>query len=122
MFNSTDYPYSPTGKNYTINNLSISLDGLHYSEDQKSKVNTEYNLHSLYGHLQAKATSRFWTDSSSLQGKRPFILSRSTFAGTGKFASHWLGENYSKWEHMQYSISGIMNFNMFGIPLVGADV
>ena len=43
LFNSTDYPYSPTGKNYTINNLSISLDGLHYSEDQKSKVNTEYN-------------------------------------------------------------------------------
>ena len=50
------------------------------------------------------------------------MLGRSLFPGAGKYASHWLGDNYSKWEYMQYSISGIMNFNMFGIPHVGADI
>ena len=49
-------------------------------------------------------------------------MGRSLFAGAGKYASHWLGNNYSKWEYMLYSISGIMNFNMFGIPHVGADI
>jgi alpha-glucosidase (family GH31 glycosyl hydrolase) len=27
-----------------------------------------------------------------------------------------------EWEDMRYAIAGMMNFNMFGIPMVGADV
>ena len=54
--------------------------------------------------------------------QRPFILTRSTFAGSGRFAAHWLGDNYRSWDAMKFSISGIMNFQMFGIPMVGADV
>ena len=50
------------------------------------------------------------------------MLGRSLFPGAGKYASHWLGDNKSRWEDMQLSISGIMNFNMFGIPHVGADI
>jgi alpha-glucosidase (family GH31 glycosyl hydrolase) len=26
------------------------------------------------------------------------------------------------WEDMKYSVAGLMNFNMFGIPHTGADV
>lgn len=50
------------------------------------------------------------------------MLSRSTFVGSGRFGSHWLGDNWRDWSYMNYSISGIMSFNMFGIPHVGADV
>jgi alpha-glucosidase len=53
---------------------------------------------------------------------RPFILTRSTFAGSGKYTSHWLGDNWREWRYMNYSIAGIMNMNMFGIPHSGADV
>lgn len=53
---------------------------------------------------------------------RPFIVSRSTFASSGRFTSHWLGDNYRTWDYMRYSISGIMNMNMFGITHAGADV
>mmetsp|Transcript_41978 Transcript_41978/g.48617 ORF Transcript_41978/g.48617 Transcript_41978/m.48617 type:complete len:1282 (-) Transcript_41978:599-4444(-) len=120
--NST-YPYSPTGKNYTIQNFSLSMDGQHFSLDEKSKLlNTEFNMHSLYGHLQAKATYQFWMDETAVNGRRPFVLSRSTFAGSGSYTAHWLGDNWSKWEYMRYSISGILSFNLYGIPLVGADV
>lgn len=54
--------------------------------------------------------------------RRPFILSRSTFSGSGQYTSHWLGDNWRDWAYMNYSIAGIMNMNMFGIPHVGADV
>lgn len=54
--------------------------------------------------------------------RRPFMLSRSTFASSGKYSSHWLGDNYREWKFMKYSVAGIYNMNMFGIPHTGADV
>jgi alpha-glucosidase (family GH31 glycosyl hydrolase) len=51
-----------------------------------------------------------------------FLQSRSTFAGSGKYVSHSLGENHRTFDDMRLSIAGIMNFNMFGIPLVGPNI
>jgi len=54
--------------------------------------------------------------------KRPFILSRSTFAGQGAVSAHWLGDNYSTWKSMIESIQGVLQFQMYQLPMVGADV
>jgi alpha-glucosidase (family GH31 glycosyl hydrolase) len=87
---------------------------------------TQYNLHDFYGHMMAKRTSQYFeynlTDEDPRKDKRNFILTRSTYTSSGQYASHWLGDNYREYRFMNYSIAGIMNFNMFGIPHVGADV
>ena len=49
------------------------------------------------------------------------ILFRSTFPGSGSMAGHWLGDNDSNWAHLKYNIIGLLEFNLFGIPYVGAD-
>ena len=32
-----------------------------------------------------------------------------------------LGDNYSKWQYMYLSIQGILQFQIYQIPMVGAD-
>lgn len=75
------------------------------------------NLHALYGLQSSKATHE------ALQsGERAFVLTRSTFPGTGRHAAHWTGDNQAQWGHMRRSIAGMLAMNMFGTPLVGGDV
>ena len=59
---------------------------------------------------------------ASRTNERKFTLSRSTFPSSGMYTSHSLGENLRTWDHLKYSIAGVMSMNMFGIPHVGADV
>jgi alpha-glucosidase len=82
--------------------------------------------------MMAKRTYEYLTDTSDSfvvnetlypnSDRRPFILSRSTFSSSGSYASHGLGDNWRNWTYMDYSIAGIMNMNMFGVPHSGADV
>lgn len=85
----------------------------------QQSINTHYNLHNMFGLSEVMVTNKVV---SQLRGKRPFIISRSSFPSSGVYGGHWLGDNYSKWQDMHFSITGILNFNMFGVPLVGADI
>lgn len=49
------------------------------------------------------------------------MISRSTFASAGKWTGHWLGDNFSKWQYMYFNIQGVLQFQIFQIPFVGAD-
>ncbi|XP_036086688.1 probable maltase-glucoamylase 2 isoform X15 [Rousettus aegyptiacus] len=88
--------------------------------DTEFSQNFHYDVHSLYGYFMARATDAAMKP--IFPNKRNFILSRSTFAGSGKFAAHWLGDNAAKWDDLQWSIPSILEFNLFGIPMVGANI
>ncbi|XP_069927492.1 probable maltase-glucoamylase 2 isoform X2 [Oryctolagus cuniculus] len=79
-----------------------------------------YDVHSLYGYSMARATDSAME--AIFLNNRSFILSRSTFAGSGKFAAHWLGDNAATWDDLRWSIPSILEFNLFGIPMVGANI
>lgn len=78
----------------------------------------EYDAHSLYGHMEAAATQRAVAE---VTGRRPFVLTRSSFAGTGSFAAHWTGDNDSTWSDLRASITSILRLGALGMPMVGAD-
>ena len=79
----------------------------------------ELDTHNMWGMMESKTTHL------ALQavqpGKRPFIIARSTFPSSGKWTGHWLGDNYSKWAYMALSIQGVLQFQLYQIPMVGAD-
>jgi alpha-glucosidase (family GH31 glycosyl hydrolase) len=86
----------------------------------KTYYGSMYDTHNLYGYLEANCTN------SAIQQlfpkKRVFVLSRSTFAGSGRYTFHWTGDNQATWDNIYYSVSQVLNFNLFAIPMVGADI
>ncbi|KAH0629374.1 hypothetical protein JD844_011408 [Phrynosoma platyrhinos] len=85
----------------------------------KQYLSSHYNLHSLYGLTEAIASHDALV---KVRGKRPFVISRSTFASHGRYAGHWTGDVLSTWEQLYYTIPAVLLFNIYGVPLVGADV
>ncbi|KAG0568362.1 hypothetical protein KC19_6G014200 [Ceratodon purpureus] len=78
-----------------------------------------YDTHNVYGFSSGLATYRALKE---LNGKRPFLLARSMFLGSGSYAAHWTGDNGATWGDLQYSIVTMINSGMFGVPMVGADI
>ncbi|ERE90168.1 maltase-glucoamylase, intestinal-like protein [Cricetulus griseus] len=106
-------PFTPKILDGHLFSKTLCMDAVQYWGRQ-------YDVHSLYGYSMAIATSE--AVKATFPEKRSFIITRSTFAGSGKFAAHWLGDNSATWEDLQWSVPGMLEFNLFGIPMVGADI
>ncbi|VDK51232.1 unnamed protein product [Anisakis simplex] len=46
----------------------------------------------------------------------------STYPSSGSYAGHWLGATSARWDDLRGSIITTQEFNMFGIPYVGAYI
>jgi hypothetical protein len=53
---------------------------------------------------------------------RPFILTRSFFVGSQRYAAIWTGDNFAEWSHLKASIPMCLSVSIAGIPFCGADI
>ncbi|CAG8110598.1 unnamed protein product [Penicillium salamii] len=98
---------------HDLNSHAVATNATHHDGVQ------EYDVHNLFGHQILNATYHGLLKVD--ESKRPFIIGRSTFAGSGKWAGHWGGDNASKWAYMFFSIPQALSFSLFGIPMFGVD-
>ncbi|XP_037648431.1 lysosomal alpha-glucosidase isoform X1 [Sebastes umbrosus] len=105
-------PYTPRVVGGRLNSGTLCMSA-------QQKLSTHYNLHNMYGLTEAYATHSALV---KVRGKRPFVLSRSSFPGIGRFSGVWTGDVRSDWEQLRYSIPAVLQFSLFGVPLVGADI
>eukprot|EP00471_Norrisiella_sphaerica_P010155 CAMPEP_0184499630 /NCGR_PEP_ID=MMETSP0113_2-20130426/42018_1 /TAXON_ID=91329 /ORGANISM="Norrisiella sphaerica, Strain BC52" /LENGTH=701 /DNA_ID=CAMNT_0026887607 /DNA_START=30 /DNA_END=2135 /DNA_ORIENTATION=- len=93
--------------------VTMEKDALHYGNIEHRDV------HNLYGMQVAKGT---WHGQVKRLSKRPFVLTRSFFAGSQRFGAMWTGDNKAEWEHLRDSVPMLLSMGLCGFPFAGADV
>ena len=87
--------------------------------DEDSAVG-HFEVRNVYGQQMAKAT-RDGVRRARPQ-ERPFVLSRSGYAGIQRYAAVWLGDNTSWFEHLRLSIPMLLNVSLSGVAFCGVDI
>lgn len=77
-------------------------------------------VHNLYALLEAMAG---YEGLSRLQPKkRPFILSRSGWAGIQRYAWNWTGDTESTWATLRQTIPTVLGLGLSGVQYSGSDI
>jgi alpha-glucosidase len=83
-----------------------------------------YDTKGFYGFMEELQTNKALT--SLRPEERPFLLSRASFVGSGRYTSHWTGDNNCNWEPhsggIADSVQGCLAANLWGITHIGADI
>ncbi|QQP48932.1 Putative maltase glucoamylase [Caligus rogercresseyi] len=53
---------------------------------------------------------------------RPYILTRSAFAGSQRYTSIWTGDNTAEWSHVEASVPMCLSLGISGLSQCGSDV
>lgn len=79
------------------------------------------DVHNLYGMLHHMSTFQGLYNRSNGH-VRPFILTRSFFAGSQRTAAVWTGDNSAQWSYLKISVPMLLSLSVTGFGFVGADV
>lgn len=75
--------------------------------------------HNLYGQMMAQAC---YEGLRATLTERPFVLTRSGYAGIQRWSACWMGDNMSRWDHLEMAMPQLINMGLSGVPFVGVDI
>ena len=108
---------------FNSHQVTMDRNAVHSSADGR-KVKHRY-LHNMYGYYHTMAAYEghlLVSGNPPHTVKRPFILTRSFFSGSQRYAAMWTGDNMAQWDHLQKSLPMLLTLNIANYPFVGADV
>ncbi len=80
---------------------------------------THEKAHNIYGMCMVEASREGMKRSAP--ERRPFLLSRSGYAGLQRHAATWTGDNRSNWEHLKLANFQCQRLAASGISFAGSD-
>lgn len=96
---------------------TIDLDARQGLHDEQT---THAEVHNLFAYGMVRASYEGLR--RHLEDERPFVLTRSGYAGTQRWSACWMGDNCSLWEHLEMGMPQLMNMGVSGLPFVGVDI
>lgn len=94
--------------------ITVPKDVLHHDGWENRDV------HNINGMLFHKATSDALVARENPE-KRPFVLSRSFFAGSQRYGAIWTGDNMGTWDHLAGETAMILSNNIGGMSFCGGE-
>ncbi len=80
------------------------------------------DVHNLNGMTFHNATHQALLSRKPGELRRPFVLTRSFFAGSQRLGAMWTGDNQASWEHLAAAVPMLLSQGISGFPFSGADV
>lgn len=96
---------------------SLPMVSLHEFDGRKGK---HAEAHNLYGLLMAR--SGYEGLKKILPNQRPWIFTRSGWAGTQRYAWSWTGDTETSWASLRMTVPEIIGLGLSGVPFTGPDI
>lgn len=87
--------------------------------DYDGHPTTMRQAHNVFGLEMARGS---FEGARAALGKRPFILSRSGYAGLQRYSAIWTGDNRAEDDHMLAGVRLLTSLGLSGIPFSGMDI
>lgn len=101
---------------FEVPDRTCPKDVVHYHRYENREI------HNLYGQLMISSSYGGLVKRDYEEDDRPFILTRSFFAGSQKYAFTWTGDNTASWQQLRASLPMVLSLGISGMPYCGADV
>ncbi|KAG5480979.1 hypothetical protein LSCM1_06653 [Leishmania martiniquensis] len=81
-------------------------------------------VHNVYGFFSVQSVYKGMLEAGGPDAatERPFVLTRSFFAGSQRYAAMWTGDNSAHWEHLENSIPELLSLSISNYPFCGCDI
>ncbi len=88
--------------------------------DKEGMKASALEMHNLYGLLMAR--SSYEGQLKAYPNRRPFIITRASYAGIQRYSSIWTGDNSAKWSDVKLTMPMVMSLGLAGVPDAGFDI
>ena len=88
--------------------------------DFARRKTTQAEIHNVTGQLNSRAT--YEGVLKLAPDRRPFVMTRASYAGGQRYAATWTGDNSSSWAHLKLSTTQLVSLGVSGFSYAGDDI